>query len=61
MTSHYSFGCRGGFKAWARDKRPPRQRVRSSRQPGQVLEIMNAIDNAMPPLKRLFSELTHYP
>ena len=31
MTSHYSFGCRGGFKAWARDKRPPRQRVRSSR------------------------------
>jgi hypothetical protein len=28
----------GGFKAWAREKRPPRQRVRSSRQTGQVIE-----------------------
>ncbi len=32
MTSHYSLSCMGGFKARAREKRPPRQRVRSCRQ-----------------------------
>ena len=32
MTSHYSLSYLRGFKARAREKRPPRQRVRSCRQ-----------------------------
>ena len=43
MTPHYSLVAWEGFKASGTRKRPPRQRVRSSRQTGKVIETLKMV------------------